>query len=234
MSHPLGPFFYAIWPYFLRPDVVQLRSLNASAGRCVRSRFSPTLDWAIHGATNHQRCHETDGTGENWREVFSKRIADISMAGSLQFRRSERSSSLLNSLSSRPKQCRPNTSVPWHFPDNLFTYLSPLDFTRFSTASQTAGAALDWTADNRSKYFSLDGGTTILLNDVWSTAINFGNRQQASHWKDNRGIAIMAPRLLPKNWELFQSWIFVLLMRLDSIFHLSLLFLSLRPSDCWL
>jgi hypothetical protein len=83
------------------------------------------------------------------------------------------------------------------FPDNLFTYVSPLDFTRFSTASQTAGADLDWTADNRSKYFSLDGGTTILLNDAWSTGRNFGNGQQASHWKDNRGIGIMDPTFAP-------------------------------------
>jgi len=48
------------------------------------------------------------------------------------------------------------------------------------------------------------------------------------------GLASWTPRLLPENWELFQTWIFVLLMRLDSILHLSLLFLSLRPSDCWL
>ena len=79
------------------------------------------------------------------------------------------------------------------FADDLFTYVSPLDFTRFSAASQTAGADLDWTADSRAKYFSLDGGTTSVLDNAWSLGKNFGDGQQASHWRDNGGIGIMDP-----------------------------------------
>lgn len=79
------------------------------------------------------------------------------------------------------------------FADNLFNSVTPLDFTRFSAESQTAGANLDWTADSRPKYFSLDGGATSVLDNAWSLGKNFGDGQQASHWKDNGGIGIMDP-----------------------------------------
>lgn len=76
--------------------------------------------------------------------------------------------------------------------DNL-AKVSPLDFTRFSQDSQAAGADLDWTADNRDKYFSIDGGSTVTIPNAWSTGINFGDGRQASHWKDNLGLGIMDP-----------------------------------------
>ena len=87
----------------------------------------------------------------------------------------------------------PPANVNGPFADDLFNSVSPLDFTRFSTASQTAGADLDWTADSRAKYFSLDGGATSVLDNAWSLGKNFGDGQQASHWKDNGGIGIMDP-----------------------------------------
>ena len=87
----------------------------------------------------------------------------------------------------------PPANVNGPFADDLFNYVSPLDFTRFSALSQTAGADLDWTADSRAKYFSLDGGTTSVLDNAWSLGKNFGDGQQASHWKDNGGIGIMDP-----------------------------------------
>ena len=46
-------------------------------------------------------------------------------------------------------------------------------------------------ADNRAKYFSLDGGTT--LGPLFSNGTNFGDGRQASHWKDSLGIGIMDP-----------------------------------------
>lgn len=87
----------------------------------------------------------------------------------------------------------PPANVNGPFNDDLFTFVTPLDFTRFSAASQTAGADLDWTADSRAKYFSLDGGTTSVLNNAWSLGKNFGDGRQASHWKDSLGIGIMDP-----------------------------------------
>lgn len=51
------------------------------------------------------------------------------------------------------------------FPDNAFTYVSPADLFRFSAASITNGVGtIDWTADARDKYFSLDGGTTKIAS----------------------------------------------------------------------
>ena len=59
---------------------------------------------------------------------------------------------------------------------------------RYSAASFALGA-IDWTADTRNKYFSLDGGVTA--GPLFSTGRNFGDGQQASHWKDSLGIGIM-------------------------------------------
>ena len=76
------------------------------------------------------------------------------------------------------------------YPDDAFTFVTPLDTFRFSTDSFAQGA-LDWTADTREKYFSINGGATNLA--TFSTGTYFGDGQQASHWKDNRGIGIMDP-----------------------------------------
>lgn len=71
-----------------------------------------------------------------------------------------------------------------------FTFVSSLDLFRYSAQSAAAGV-IDWTADTRSKYFSLDGGVTV--GPGFSTGSIFGDGQQASHWKDSLGIGIMDP-----------------------------------------
>jgi len=76
------------------------------------------------------------------------------------------------------------------FADNQFTFVSPLDMFRYSSLSDASGV-IDWTADTRTKYFSIDGGTTSLT--TFSTGRFFGDGRQASHWKDNLGIGIMDP-----------------------------------------
>lgn len=76
------------------------------------------------------------------------------------------------------------------FPDNAFTFVNSLDLFRYS-ADSTALNAIDWTADTRNKYFSLDRGLTNLGN--LATGTEFGDGQQASHWKDNLGLGIMDP-----------------------------------------
>jgi hypothetical protein len=76
------------------------------------------------------------------------------------------------------------------FSADQFTFVSGLDMFRYSAASFASGV-IDWTADNRAKYFSLDGGLTV--GPLFSNGINFGDGRQASHWKDNLGIGIMDP-----------------------------------------
>ncbi|WP_051293955.1 NF038122 family metalloprotease [Pseudoduganella violaceinigra] len=75
------------------------------------------------------------------------------------------------------------------FEDNEFTYASTLDLFRYSAASAAQGV-IDWTADARSKYFSLDGAT---VGPQFSTGENFGDGRQASHWKDDLFIGLMDP-----------------------------------------
>jgi hypothetical protein len=75
------------------------------------------------------------------------------------------------------------------FNDNEFTYVSALDLFRYSAASAAQGV-IDWTADSRSKYFSLDGN---MVGPEFSTGMNFGDGRQASHWKDDLFIGLMDP-----------------------------------------
>lgn len=84
------------------------------------------------------------------------------------------------------------------FNDDQFTYVNSLDFTRFSADSLAAGADIDWTADNRAKFYSIDGGATAgggLVGglDHFSRGITNGDGRQASHWRDNLGLGIMDP-----------------------------------------
>ena len=82
------------------------------------------------------------------------------------------------------------------FPDVAFTWVNSKDLFRFSVTSTGQGAGtFDWTADSRDKFFSIDGGTTDL--GEFSTGRNFGDGQQASHWKDDRGLGIMDPTVSP-------------------------------------
>ncbi|MGK7872727.1 MAG: NF038122 family metalloprotease [Xenococcaceae cyanobacterium] len=76
------------------------------------------------------------------------------------------------------------------FLDNQFTFVSTLDLFRYSDDS-VAVDAIDWTADNRDKYFSIDGGVT--QGALFSNGVNFGDGRQASHWKDNLGLGILDP-----------------------------------------
>ena len=68
------------------------------------------------------------------------------------------------------------------FNDNLFTFVNSLDLFRYSADSKAAGA-IDWTADNRTKYLSLDRGATSIA--TLANGVEFGDGQQASHWKDS-------------------------------------------------
>lgn len=76
------------------------------------------------------------------------------------------------------------------FADHQFTFVSTLDLFRYSALS-VQNSALDWTADNRTKYFSLDGGAT--QGAAFSNGRNFGDGRQASHWKDSLGLGVMDP-----------------------------------------
>ena len=78
--------------------------------------------------------------------------------------------------------------------DNQFTFVNPLDLFRYSTDSKNV-SAIDWTADAREKYFSLDGGVTKIA--AFATGETKGDGRQASHWKDNLGLGIMDPTISP-------------------------------------
>lgn len=89
-----------------------------------------------------------------------------------------------------------------NFNDNAFTWVNPADFARFSADSEAAGADIDWTADARDKYYSIDGGLTAgggLVGGLshWSTGVRNGDGRQASHWKDGLGLGILDPTARP-------------------------------------
>ncbi|HAG85200.1 MAG TPA: PEP-CTERM sorting domain-containing protein [Cyanobacteria bacterium UBA12227] len=76
--------------------------------------------------------------------------------------------------------------------DDYFTYVTPMDLFRFSTTSVKKGkGTIDWTANKTDKYFSINGGTTKIAS--FSTGVVYGDRQQASHWKDNLSLGILDP-----------------------------------------
>ena len=75
--------------------------------------------------------------------------------------------------------------------DNSYTHINTLDLYRYSSGSISGGADIDWTADTRSKFFSIDGGLTNLA--TFATGENYGDGQQASHWKDHLNLGIMDP-----------------------------------------
>lgn len=88
------------------------------------------------------------------------------------------------------------------FNDNQFTFVSAADFTRFSADSLAAGADIDFTADNRAKFYSIDGGTTAgggLVGgiDHFSRGVVNGDGRQASHWRDNLDLGILDPTAAP-------------------------------------
>ena len=78
-----------------------------------------------------------------------------------------------------------------NFSDAAFTYIAPADLFRCSAESKAAGADIDFSADNRDKFFSLDNcGTTLA---PFSEGRTYGDGQQASHWKDNMHLGILDP-----------------------------------------
>lgn len=82
-----------------------------------------------------------------------------------------------------------------YYRDDQFTYVAPLDLFRFSTLSRDNNA-IDWTADSRPKYFSLDQGVTALAN--FSTGQTWGDGNQDSHWKDNLSLGLLDPTAAPR------------------------------------
>jgi hypothetical protein len=76
------------------------------------------------------------------------------------------------------------------FTADQFTFVNSLDLFRYSALSLASGV-IDFSADTRGKYFSLNGGVTV--GPGFSTGRNFGDGQQASHWKDSLAIGIMDP-----------------------------------------
>jgi PEP-CTERM motif len=80
-------------------------------------------------------------------------------------------------------------------PDDAFTFVSSLDLFRYSVLSTSiaGGPAIDFTADTRVKYFSLDNGATVGAGFSTGSNASFGDGRQASHWKDNLGLGIMDP-----------------------------------------
>jgi len=83
-----------------------------------------------------------------------------------------------------------NSTPPQVFPDQAFTFVSGLDMFRYSDESAALGVT-DWTADNREKYFSIDGGATEIA--LFSNGVEHGDGRQASHWKDDLYIGLMDP-----------------------------------------
>lgn len=65
--------------------------------------------------------------------------------------------------------------------EDFYNYVAPIDLFRFS-ADSTAEGVIDWTADTRAKYFSLDGGATSLGG--FATGTKYGDGRDASHWKE--------------------------------------------------
>jgi hypothetical protein len=76
--------------------------------------------------------------------------------------------------------------------DNRLPDVTLLDLFRYSTES-TSQQAIDWTADNRNKYFSIDGGVTSIA--AFATGVTFGDGSQASHWQENSFTGTMTPTL---------------------------------------
>ncbi|AFL74916.1 PEP-CTERM motif protein [Thiocystis violascens DSM 198] len=81
-----------------------------------------------------------------------------------------------------------------YYDDDEFIFVSTLDLFRYSTES-LAQDALDWSADKRDKYFSIDGGNTPLAS--FATGKTHGDGRQASHWKDKQGLGLMDPTAAP-------------------------------------
>ena len=81
-------------------------------------------------------------------------------------------------------------------PESSLNNVTTLDLFRYSIDSKNAKTTdlknvIDFTADRRDKYFSLDGGITKIAS--LATGVNFGDGAQAGHWQDGGGLGIMDP-----------------------------------------
>lgn len=68
--------------------------------------------------------------------------------------------------------------------------VKPLDLFRYSSLS-AASHAIDFTADDRAKYLSIDGGAT--LGPAFAEGEVNGDGEQASHWTGGSGTGVMQP-----------------------------------------
>jgi hypothetical protein len=67
-----------------------------------------------------------------------------------------------------------------------------LDLFRYSQLSLSEGDAIsDYAADNRDKFFSVDGGLTQIA--LFSNGSFNGDGNQASHWRDNENLGLLDP-----------------------------------------
>ncbi len=96
--------------------------------------------------------------------------------------------------------------IDFFFPEDTFSVVSSLDLFRFSEESVSYGAGvIDWTADARDKYFSINGGRspvqgmppdgTLIQPALFSTGTNRGDGNSNSHWKTGLNLGLMQPRL---------------------------------------
>lgn len=79
-------------------------------------------------------------------------------------------------------------------PAGNYNYVNSLDLFRYSAQSAAAGV-IDFTADNRAKYFSIDGGASV--GPEFSRGQRFGDGYSASHWRDSDATGVLQPMLLP-------------------------------------
>ncbi len=77
------------------------------------------------------------------------------------------------------------------YAESAFYVMGTADLFRCSADSRAAGADLDFSADNRDKFFSLDNCSTQIAQ--FATGSDYGDGDQASHWKDNGHLGIMDP-----------------------------------------
>lgn len=75
-------------------------------------------------------------------------------------------------------------------PAGSFTAVTALDLFRYSSLS-AASHVIDFTADARHKYLSIDGGAT--MGPEFAEGEVHGDGAEASHWKDGSSIGVMAP-----------------------------------------
>lgn len=88
----------------------------------------------------------------------------------------------------------PPTTGSFAYDASNFSFVTPLDLFRFSAQSAALGA-IDWAADARDKYFSVDGGATA--GALFATGVVHGDGREASHWKDHLGLGVLDPTGAP-------------------------------------